>query len=305
MNALNLLEPEKVNAALTQLRSIDDPTNWVLLGYGEGKNDVLYMGQGTGGLEEFREQMDQNRILFGIVELQVQGDEYNPVKYVLVAWIGNKVPSGLARARAAGHRAELIQAVKEYISISSEFQTSKKDDINYDNIAQSLTRMRPTYHTTTQPSTERKQMSGGTSKGTSKLQIVDQERVEAGLREVYEGRADWCILSYVKDSKDEVEILETGSGGIEALQSRFPTDRIFFVMVSIHLTTTDKGTITKFVLLTLVGPQVKPLQKARSGGQREEISQFILTVMPLHAHYQPGSARDLTLEQVQKVVPRA
>ena len=108
--------------------------------------------------------------------------------------------------------------------------------------------------------------------------------------------------------------------------------RLEFNLLSLQLVpTTAKETITKYILLSLVGkfkqsflasifywsftrttgPEVKPLQKARSGGQRNEIQEFIkkvlliylscltmssnapVQVMPVNAHYQPGGPNEL------------
>ena len=79
--------------------------------------------------------------------------------------------------------------------------------------------------------------------------------------------------------------------------------RLEFNLLSLQLVpTTAKETITKYILLSLVGkfkqsflasifywsftrttgPEVKPLQKARSGGQRNEIQEFIKKVLFTH-----------------------
>jgi len=96
--------------------------------------------------------------------------------------------------------------------------------------------------------------------------------------------------------KDEVEFLETGKGGLDTLRRLFPTDRIIYAMFTLKVPTTARESITKYILLSLVGSQVKPLQKARSGGQRQEIQEFIKRVLPVNAHFQPGGPSDLTVE---------
>jgi len=56
--------------------------------------------------------------------------------------------------------------------------------------------------------------------------------------------------------------------------------------------------VRKIVLVTLIGAEVGALQKARSGGQRQEITDFVLSVIPLHSHFQPGNAAELTEEAI-------
>jgi len=143
------------------------------------------------------------------------------------------------------------------------------------------------------------QGTGGRSGGFSQLKIVDQTRAEKGLRDVFEGKADWAIMSYVQGGTDEAQLVRTGSGGVAALRREFPSDRVYFVLLTLHyVSNSSRDTITKFILVTLIGPEVKPLQKARSSGQRDEISQFVKSVVPLHAHFQPSNPDELTEEAI-------
>lgn len=41
----------------------------VLLGYGSAKNDIVLLGTGTGGLEEVREQLRDDKIQFAVLEV--------------------------------------------------------------------------------------------------------------------------------------------------------------------------------------------------------------------------------------------
>ena len=47
------------------------------------------------------------------------GDGYNPIKRVLLSWIGKEVPAGLQKARAAGHKKELIDFINVRLFPSS------------------------------------------------------------------------------------------------------------------------------------------------------------------------------------------
>jgi len=298
---IRVVDEASILEALSALNHSQQPTNWVLLGYGAGKNEIVLQGQGTGGLDDFASQLKDDQVQFGVVELVVKGDAYNPVKHVLLTWIGEAVPPGLSKARSAAHRAELLELVKKKVSISTEFQTSKRTEVQYDAIAQSLTRMRATYHTSQDPTEERQSMSRSHAKGgtTFKMTVVDQPRVEAALRQVFEGKADWVILAYVEGKKDEVELVASGSGGVNALKAQYPTNRIYFCVVATECQATgSRETVKKFTVVTLIGHDAKPLQKAKSAGQRQDITDFILSVVPVHGHYQPSHPGELTEETI-------
>lgn len=294
----NVVDETTILQHLRRLNSSVDPTNWVLMGYGQGKNDIVFCGSGRGGLEEFKQHLRDDQVNFGVLEVIVKGDAYNPVKHVFFTWIGSEVPAGISKARSAAHHKEILDMVKKAVGISCEYQTSLLSEVDYDPIAHAITRMSSTYHTSTDPTAQRQAMSsshGRAGGAKSKLILVDREAAEAALREVFEGRADWCILAYVEGKKDEVELIGTGGGGVQGLRAQFPRDRIYFCLLTMKLQATgSRDKVTKYIVVTLIGPDVKPLQKARSGGQRQEITDFILSVVPVHTHFQPNDASELT-----------
>jgi len=300
---INIVDPEGVKRALGDLNNTTSSTNWVSLGYGEGKNDIILVDSGSGGIEEVKNTLSADKILFVIVEVVVTGDKYNPLKHVFISWIGRDVPAGISKARSAGHRHELIDFVKDVVSISCEYQTDQLTEISYDPIAQSITRMRPAYGSSTEVSATRKEMSAGKSGGTpSKLIIMNEASVVSALKSVFLAEKDWAILAYVIGKKDEVELVKTGVGGIQSLKNEFPADRIYFCLLRITVKTSGRDTLPKFIIVTMVGNTVKPLQKARSAGQRQDISDFILLHVPFHTHYQPGSANELTEQAIMQLL---
>jgi hypothetical protein len=98
-----------------------------------------------------------------------------------------------------------------------------------------------------------------------------------------------------KGKKDEVELVTTGSNGIDGLKEHFPEDRIFYGLLCIKLkTTAGPDFIKKFILVTMIGASVPPLQKARSSAQRKDISDFIISAVPLNAHLQPNDQSEMS-----------
>ena len=50
----------------------------MLLGYGEGKNDIVLLGDGEGGLDEMKQNLTDDKIYFGVFEVVVEGNP--PIK---------------------------------------------------------------------------------------------------------------------------------------------------------------------------------------------------------------------------------
>jgi len=221
---------------------------------------------------------------------------------VFLTWIGPKVGPGLEKARASAHRDLIIELINKGIPISAQHQAENINEVNYEQLAQAVSRYRPTYGTATTASQQRQDMSRSASKKQtlSTFKISDQNACEAGLKGVGEGKADWAILAYVQGKKDEVEMVTTGKGGIDGLKGHFPKDRIFYALLSMSVKTIV-GPQLKNILVTMIGPDVPPLQKARSSAQRKEISDFVLSVVPLNFNYQPNDASEMQESIITKM----
>jgi Cofilin/tropomyosin-type actin-binding protein len=111
LSNLKIRGADALHGALRKLHDHEDLTDWVLLSYVE-RDEVQLQASGTGGLDEMKAALDPKLVSFAVLGVLIQGDaEYNPVKHVLITWIGPEVGSGLAKARAAAHRRELQTVV--------------------------------------------------------------------------------------------------------------------------------------------------------------------------------------------------
>jgi len=294
MNEVNLVNPNELYISLQELNDPKNTVDWILLECGTGKSDLKFSKKGTGGLEAFKKELKPDAVQYGVVQVLINSDEYNPVKNSLVAWIGPQVQAGLYKARAAGQRATLYNLLIQKgkgIPIASQFATDKLEELSADNIAHSITRISSKYGTAKTVTEERQIMSKGGS-STGQLTVIEKEDVDAALKGVHSAKHDWCILSYVRGQKSHIELIATGSSGVEGLKPHWPVDRIYYCVL--RLTSEQE----KIVLLTLIGPEVKPMEKARSGVQRHEMSNYILSVTPLHGEYQPNDLVDLNPDTI-------
>jgi len=294
----NVRNENEIIETLKQLHNSENPINWVLLGY--DKNDLTLTDSGTGGLSELQAKLNVEQIQYAAIELIVKGDEYNPIKFVFLSWIGPKVGAGLEKARASAHRDLIIELINKGIPISAQHQAENLSEVSYEQLAQAVSRYRPTYGSATTATQQRQDMSRSSSKKQqlSTFKISDQGACETGLKSVTEG--SWAILAYVQGKKDEVEMVTTGTGGIDGLKQHFPKDRIFYGLLSTSFKTIA-GNQLKNTLVTMIGPDVPPLQKARSSAQRKEISDFVLSVVPLNFNFQPNDASEMQESVIAKM----
>jgi len=303
MSQLEVKDVEAVREALDQLRHHESPINWVLFGY-EGRDTLAMLNAGDGGLEELKGTLENDKIRFAVLECVVTGDEYNSVKFVLITWIGNGVPPGLAKAKAAGHRKELVVFLTESIAVAAEFQAENLSDLTSKDISSALTKRSANYQdSVTVGSTKDKRQvmsrshadSGDRKK--SQLKIADEEGIRDALQSVYEAKQNWAHISYVPGTKDEVQLVSVGQGGLDTLKGELKDNQISFCVVTFQVPETTNVT-TKYVLLTWVPESTPPLQKARSGSHRSELADWIIQTLPFHSHYQANSMDDLTEQGV-------
>eukprot|EP01097_Dermamoeba_algensis_P006021 TRINITY_DN3791_c0_g1_i1.p1 TRINITY_DN3791_c0_g1~~TRINITY_DN3791_c0_g1_i1.p1 ORF type:complete len:323 (+),score=55.18 TRINITY_DN3791_c0_g1_i1:50-970(+) len=290
-----------IKEAVEDLRHHKTGINWIILGFkSKTKNELVVEKTGKGGLEEFKSNIRDDETKYCLIESKVEGDSYNPVKYILVTWIGPDVPAGLAKARFSAQKGSLLSYLQKLIAINSEFQPSVKDQITSEYIAQKISAAAG--NTAAKGTSERHQMSrthqaaGDNSK--SKLVIVDSEALRGELRSVYEGKFRWVLISYVPGKKDEVQFVAKGKESLEHLGTHhFQANAINYALYS---TRVQLGTeqVDKFIFITLCGPDVPPLQKARSSAQRQDLLDFVLSVVPFHLHFQPTDADDLKEDRI-------
>jgi len=303
LTQLSVDNPETVRAALDELRHNQTPTNWVLFAY-KTRDTLEMINKGSGGLEELKTHFSDNDVRFAILECLVTDDNYNAVKFLLITWIGDKVPAGVTKAKAAGHRKELISFLTSSLAIAAEFQPVSLSELNTRDISSALTMRRAAYQdsqTVGREKDQRQVMSrshaNAGDKKKSQLEIVDEDSIRQALLDVHAGKHEWAHVTYVPGKKDQVFLKGVGSGGLDGLRPTLPDNSISFVLATFQVVEVS-ATVTKYVLITWVGENTPPLQKARSGAHRSEFADWVITIVPFHSHYQANLPDELNLEGV-------
>ena len=91
--------------------------------YDENKQNVVDVKEsGEGGLDEFRESFAENQRMYGFLRVIDIVDNHETVKFVFVAWQGDRV-SVVKKARMATHKG----SIQKFIGVSEYFiQTKNK-----------------------------------------------------------------------------------------------------------------------------------------------------------------------------------
>uniref|UniRef100_A0A7S4U894 Coactosin n=1 Tax=Paramoeba aestuarina TaxID=180227 RepID=A0A7S4U894_9EUKA len=300
-SGLQIEDESQLREIIEKVRDENDKTDWVVLGY-TSKNEVKTVGFGEGGLSEFHKQLDDSKVLFGVLSFRAEdGDSYNTAKNILITWIGNDVGGGMAKARAGAHRSFLRDFIQETANVACELQANTLEELNHDNVGQAICRTRGGVYTSARSGTaQQPKKSGG---GTNQFQFLDPEAADAALQKVASSKNSFAIFAYVKDQKGVAEHILSGEGGIEDLAPHWPpSDRAYFVYHSIVFDLGGKdvgmGTHNKFVVVTMIGDSVSPIARARTAGQRQEFIDYIKNGCPYHTEFQPNDTSDLKTSEI-------
>ncbi len=133
------LSDSSISEAWTEIRADDGQTNWMLLGYDEANSNsksikIELVGKGTGGYDEFIQQLSEDRAMYGVFKVIAVDDDSRRTKFVFVTFLGPKLPP-LKRARVSTHKTAFA---KLFNGFHTEVYATTPDDITQEEIVKKL-----------------------------------------------------------------------------------------------------------------------------------------------------------------------
>jgi len=133
-SVVNFIDEENIKAAIKALRSDADDTDWILLTYEGSTNKIYLLGKGNEGLEELLPHLKENEIFYGLYRTTDTVDNTVAVKFVLILWVGEKVPM-IRKARITTHKGEVTSFIGQY---HVDIQCSNLEEVNEDLIREAV-----------------------------------------------------------------------------------------------------------------------------------------------------------------------
>jgi len=116
----------------------------------------------------------------------------------------------------------------------------------------------------------------------------DEEEVKTALEAVRRQEYGWVLLGY--DSEERVQLSDKGQGGLSDFHSLLLPSAVQYVVLGQTVPDQDEGAgfvnHTKYIFITWVGTQCKPMQKASSSQHRRPLYQYVLKYLQLGAELQ-------------------
>jgi len=119
---------DEIRSAFKQVRADNDDHDWVLIGYEGNTNKIRLIGKGVSGLDELISHLKDDQICYGFYRTTDTIDNTVAVKFVLIIWVGEKVPI-IRKAKITTHKGDITAFVGQY---HVDVNVSNLSEINED-----------------------------------------------------------------------------------------------------------------------------------------------------------------------------
>jgi len=337
---VSIQDEESFFAAIADVRSDSSATNWALFGHWENNPNVIYhIGSGTGGTDEFVDEMDDTQVMYALVRLEETIDVSTTVKFAYVHWSGKEVPFVKRGKYGVVHGS--IEKYFDPYHISLDVDS--KDELNSENIRTKIqetsgTKSKVLEASEAQNRPERGFTSGTTTKadstgstptqsakmsklgkqGSSFTGFNTQAKGSGGVsisQDVCDAIADvradtsattWCAAGYHGGNvKNPVELLGSGDKEMPAMLEDIKTlcadDAVVYCFLRVTDVVDEIPTV-KFVYIQWVGESVKTMTRAKISTHKGDLEEVF---KPIHINIYATTASEITQRVVMDKVMSA
>lgn len=302
--------------AMSEVRSDAFATNWMLAAHWEGNpNAVYFKAKGTGGANEMIAELEDSEVMYGLVRLEELVDNYlsKTVKFVYVHWVGESVPFtkkgkfGVVHGSVERHfqpshcvietaqRADLTE--EEMMKVITETSGRKNKVLDQTDAAQRQDRG---FTSSSNVIKTGKAMSSFQTPGAVAVNIDDA--VTEAIADVRDDdtSTDWCVGSYgEKNPKKPIVLIGKGTGGLQGIIKLLENDIVAYALLRVQDTVDGIATV-KFVFITWVGENVKPMTKGKISTHKSTIEKaFHPAHVPIYATALGELSEDIIMSKVQ------
>ncbi|XP_067945536.1 uncharacterized protein [Watersipora subatra] len=266
--------------ALNRLRSDEAIAgSYVLVDHHEANTNVIQLQAAGQGVDELASQLDETKVQYALIKMTEQFDIATTHKFVLIRWIGDKVPFS-----KKGRYGIVFGAVNDQFFSPShaQLETSFLDDVTHENINKLVQETSGNESKVVENAQAAHMVKRGftavpaTQPPKSKSNIIPVSRGGAEVRHgddvteaIAKVRSDdssttWACIGYeANDVKKPLQCIATGQeADVEAMKGCLEDDRPLYFLYRTS-DTIDSHVTVKFVYIIWVGELVKPMAKAK------------------------------------------
>ncbi|XP_078383186.1 uncharacterized protein LOC144665761 [Oculina patagonica] len=302
--------------AMSEVRSDESPTNWMLAAHWEGNPNVVYCkDKGTGGADEMSGALQDDEVMYGLVRLEESVDNYveKTVKFVYVHWVGESVPF-----TKKGKFGVVHGSVQEHFQPSHcVIETAQRADLSKEEMLKLLSdtsgRTNKVLDVTDAAQRQDRGFTSSsnvikTGKKQSSFQTPGAVAVnidDAVTEAIADVRSDdtptnWCVGSYgEKNPKKPIVLTGKGTDGLSGIVALLESDLVAYALLRVRDVVDDIQTV-KFVFITWVGENVKPMAKGKISTHKSTVEKaFHPAHVPIYATALGELSEEVIMSKVQ------
>jgi len=318
-----------------------NPTNWVVVGYNAG-NEIEVVGSGSGGLEELRGHLHEDKIQYALLRVQDSVDGHATTKFVFIVWLGDQVKT-ITKARVTTHRgdvkdwfgqshvtidaANLAELTEEIVmgKVSEASGTSTRALGDHTATAGgSAAAPTPGAHTQPAPSAAApaasrpppKQVSNAGASLTTQpkkgnavnttsvaLDFQDADHMKAQITTLRKDDGGIDWVLFGYEGDKTIKLIGSGNGGPDEMARHIDSPDEGAYYGYVRFPTVVDGTNTvKFLLVLYQGDKIKVVRKAKIATHVGAISDF---VGQFHLKLEYAKLEDVSKQNIGEAVDRA
>ncbi|EGG23795.1 hypothetical protein DFA_05931 [Cavenderia fasciculata] len=127
-SSVGLTFSDELASIVQEVKDGKNQTNWMLIGY-QGKESLVFVAKGTGGVDELAQHLSDTQAYYGIVKTADQIDQSVTYKYGQINFVGVNV-SPLLKGRITSHKGTIDKFFSPvHVVINGEQQSEITDSI--------------------------------------------------------------------------------------------------------------------------------------------------------------------------------
>jgi len=238
-----------------------------------------------------------DQVSYAVLTVEFVEGDYTVKKYVFLTWVGPAVKP-LFKARSSQHRNQLYKFVNKTLQLGGEYPALTRDDLSEELLKEKLTGARKQDEAKIAKAVPSKSSDKPAPKSSApaeepKLPISNETEAVEGLIAIRKQELNWLHFGYTGGKLDSITLVNKGTGDFKEIINLLEPEAISYFIIGQETKEGDYS-IRKFVFLAWVGPQVKPLLKARSSQHRIMIYNFCNARVSLSGELQILQKEELT-----------
>jgi len=112
-SVVTFVDEDAIKAAIKSVRSNNDETDWLLLGYEGNTTKIHLVAHGSHGLDELISHLKLDQVYYGLFRTTDTVDNTIAIKFVFIIWVGEEVQFS-RKARITTHKGEVTSFIGQY-----------------------------------------------------------------------------------------------------------------------------------------------------------------------------------------------